>query len=72
MEFAAQMACILDPAQFFFQAIVLAHESAEGSGRGIVTHGPLDLIEHDLLCTFSMFGSRSSHAVRVVVFFCGA
>ena len=34
-----------------------------------MTHGPLDLIEHDLLYTFSMFGSRSSHAVRVVVFF---
>ena len=34
-----------------------------------MTHGPHDLIEHDVLYRFSKFGGRSSHAVGVVIFF---
>ena len=45
---------------------------AEGNGHGLFTHGPLDLIEHDSLYKFSKFGGRSSHAVHVMIFFCGA
>ena len=53
----------------FRQTITPPCGSAEGNGRGLVTHDPHDFLEHTSLYTFSKFGGRSSHAVRVVIFF---
>ena len=69
---AAKMPCMLDPCSIFSKPF-LTYKSplkcAEGSGRGLLNHRPLDLIEHDSLYKFSKFGGRSSHAVRVVILF---
>ena len=75
LESAAKMPCMLDPCSIFSKPFLTYKsplKSAEGSGRGLFTHGPLDLVEHDSLYKFSKFGGRSSHAVHVVIFFCGA